>query len=139
MVLFLIAFIIYALLALFSAYWLMYLTPSLLLILLYLIPVGLNLVFYKYQNSKYRRVSLLLFPSLSLLSYMLFTYVSNLIGIWDKFVRLHTVSNGNVSVEVAQNLLSVSQVVFVLVLFYGTLLAYYFILEKRKQKGAAHA
>lgn len=139
MILFLIASITYTLLAFFSADWLMHLTPSLLLVLLYLFPVGLNLVFYNYQNSKYRRVSLLVFPSLSLLGYIFFTYVSNLTGVWDKFVGLHTVSSGNVSVEVAQNLLSASQIMFILVLFYGTLFAYYFILEKRTQKGVAHA
>lgn len=139
MVLFLVASIVYTLLALFSAYWLLHLTPPLLLMLLYVLPVGMNLVFYKYQNRKYSRMSLLLFPSLSLLCYILFAYVSNMTGVWREFVGLHTISNENVSVEVAQNLLSVSQILFILVLFYGTLFAYYFISEKRAQKGAIHA
>lgn len=65
MVLFLVASIVYTLLALFSAHWLLHLTPPLLLMLLYVLPVGMNLVFYKYQSRKYSRTSLLLFPSLS--------------------------------------------------------------------------
>ena len=107
---------------------------------LYVLPLIINFIGYKLKQLKCKTFLTFLLPTMSLLGYMVFAYVTVKSGTWTNFVNINTFSNSDMSVKVGMNLLSVAQLVFVTLLFYGVSLTTHFINKKISvNKGAKYA
>ena len=117
-----------------------FLLPPILLFSLYVLPLIINFIGYKLKQLKCKTFLTFLLPTMSLLGYLVFAYVTVKSGTWTNFVNINTFSNSDMSVKVGMNLLSVSQLVFVTLLFYVVSLTTHFINKKISvNKGAKYA
>lgn len=73
----------------------------------------------------------LVLPVLSSIFYLLFAYITDNTGTWDKFIELNTISDGNVTVEISQSLLDINQITFMLLVYWGTMIIQYVILKRK--------
>lgn len=135
--------LIYAALTAFSASFLASLSVPIFFIGLYMLPIIINLLFTKLQkNEKYKLINTILFPTMSLVFYMLFAYITSKTGAWSEFVNTNTLVDGDITVDIAKNLFSSSQVVFVVLIYYVSSLAYYVlskVTKKKEMKGVKYA
>ena len=132
--------LIYLLTTLTTIFLLPHMSVSILLFSLYVLPLIINFIGYKLKQLKCKTFLTFLLPTMSLLGYMVFAYVTVKSGTWTNFVNINTFSNSDMSVKVEMNLLSVSQLVFVTLLFYGVSLTTHFINKKISvNKGAKYA
>lgn len=132
--------LIYLLTTLATIFLLPHMSVPILLLSLYVLPLIINFIGYKLKLLKYKTFLTFLLPTMSLLGYMVFAYVTVKSGAWTNFVNINTFSNSDMSVKVGMNLLSVSQLVFVTLLFYGVSLTTHFINKKISvNKGAKYA
>lgn len=107
-----------------------HMSVPILLFSLYVLPLIINFIGYKLKQLKCKTFLTFLLPTMSLLGYMVFAYVTVKSGTWTNFVNINTFSNSDMSVKVGMNLLSVAQLVFVTLLFYGVSLTTHFINKK---------
>lgn len=132
--------LIYLLTTLSTIFLLPHMSVPILLFSLYVLPLIINFIGYKIKQLKCKTFLTFLLPTMSLLGYMVFAYVTVKSGTWTNFVNINTFSNSDMSVKVGMNLLSVSQLVFVTLLFYGVSLTTHFINKKISvNKGAKYA
>ena len=132
--------LIYLLTTLTTIFLLPHMSVPILLFSLYVLPLIINFIGYKLKQLKHKTFLTFLLPTMSLLGYMVFAYVTVKSGTWTNFVNINTFSNSDMSVKVGMNLLSVSQLVFVTLLFYGVSLTTHFINKKISvNKGAKYA
>ena len=132
--------LIYLLTTLTTIFLLPQMSVPILLFSLYVLPLIINFIGYKLKQLKCKTFLTFLLPTMSLLGYMVFAYVTVKSGTWTNFVNINTFSNSDMSVKVEMNLLSVSQLVFVTLLFYGVSLTTHFINKKISvNKGAKYA
>ena len=132
--------LIYLLTTLATIFLLPNMSVPILLFSLYVLPLIINFIGYKLKQLKCKTFLTFLLPTMSLLGYMVFAYVTVKSGTWTNFVNINTFSNSDMSVKVGMNLLSVSQLVFVTLLFYGVSLTTHFINKKISvNKGAKYA
>ncbi|MTR00610.1 Msa family membrane protein [Streptococcus salivarius] len=132
--------LIYLLTTLTTIFLLPHMSVPILLFSLYVLPLIINFIGYKLKQLKCKTFLTFLLPTMSLLGYMVFAYVTVKSGTWTNFVNINTFSNSDMSVKVEMNLLSVSQLVFVTLLFYGVSLTTHFINKKISvNKGAKYA
>lgn len=132
--------LIYLLTTLATIFLLPHMSVPILLLSLYVLPLIINFIGYKLKQLKCKTFLTFLLPTMSLLGYMVFAYVTVKSGTWTNFVNINTFSNSDMSVKVGMNLLSVSQLVFVTLLFYGVSLTTHFINKKISvNKGAKYA
>lgn len=132
--------LIYLLTTLATIFLLPHMSVPVLLFSLYVLPLIINFIGYKLKQLKCKTFLTFLLPTMSLLGYLVFAYVIVKSGTWTNFVNINTFSNSDMSVKVGMNLLSVSQLVFVTLLFYGVSLTTHFINKKISvNKGAKYA
>lgn len=132
--------LIYLLTTLATIFLLPHMSVPILLFSLYVLPLIISFIGYKLKQLKCKTFLTFLLPTMSLLGYMVFAYVTVKSGTWTNFVNINTFSNSDMSVKVGMNLLSVSQLVFVTLLFYGVSLTTHFINKKISvNKGAKYA
>ena len=132
--------LIYLLTTLTTIFLLPHMSVPILLFSLYVLPLIINFIGYKLKQLKCKTFLTFLLPTMSLLGYLVFAYVIVKSGTWTNFVNINTFSNSDMSVKVGMNLLSVSQLVFVTLLFYGVSLTTHFINKKISvNKGAKYA
>ena len=132
--------LIYLLTTLATIFLLPHMSVPILLFSLYVLPLIINFIGYKLKQLKCKTFLTFLLPTMSLLGYLVFAYVIVKSGTWTNFVNINTFWNSDMSVKVGMNLLSVSQLVFVTLLFYGVSLTTHFINKKISvNKGAKYA
>lgn len=132
--------LIYLLTTLATIFLLPHMSVPILLFSLYVLPLIINFIGYKLKQLKCKTFLTFLLPTMSLLGYLVFAYVTVKSGTWTNFVNINTFSNSDMSVKVGMNLLSVSQLVFVTLLFYVGSLTTHFINKKISvNKGAKYA
>ena len=132
--------LIYLLTTLATIFLLPHMSVPILLFSLYVLPLIITFIGYKLKQLKCKTFLTFLLPTMSLLGYVVFAYVTVKSGTWTNFVNINTFSNSDMSVKVGMNLLSVSQLVFVTLLFYGVSLTTHFINKKISvNKGAKYA
>ena len=132
--------LIYLLTTLTTIFLLPHMSVPILLFSLYVLPLIINFIGYKLKQLKCKTFLTFLLPTMSLLGYLVFAYVTVKSGTWTNFVNINTFSNSDMSVKVGMNLLSVSQLVFVTLLFYVVSLTTHFINKKISvNKGAKYA
>ncbi|NQJ50394.1 hypothetical protein HO551_08430 [Streptococcus suis] len=118
------------------------LSVPILLLLTYLLPPIVNSICLGLQkDNSWKAWSAGIFPTMSMIFYAAFAYITSSNGQWAQFSQLNTVSDDVMSVEVASDLLDPSQMLFVAVLYYGTAIATYFIQQagRKKEKGVTYA
>lgn len=102
---------------------------------LYVLPIAINILFIKLQkNNIYKMIYSLVLPTLALVSYFLFAYITSKSGAWLEFINMNTISNGDISIDIAKNLFSSSQISFVVLIYYASSVAYYLFTKASKKK-----
>lgn len=139
MFLILVTGLFYVAISIANSFLLSYLSAPLLLLILYALPLVINFIIYKFQKRERKLLTALVNPTFSVVSYLLFAYITSSSGAWLEFAQKNTVSNSDMSLEIATNLLSVSQILFVVVLFYSLSIMHYYIWYKMVNKGVSYA
>lgn len=135
----LLSIITYSAITIVNSYLSLQLSIPLFLLTFYVLPLSVNFVIYKIQKVNWKSLTAIVLPTFSLVSYLAFAYITSSNGSWLKFVQINTMSDNNMSLEIATDLFATSQVLFVAVLFYGVSLAHHFISQKVSNKGVQHA
>ncbi|HEM5343498.1 TPA: hypothetical protein U1399_000353 [Streptococcus suis] len=134
--------LLYTCLTVVSSQLLLSLSVPILLLLTYLLPPIVNSICLGLlKDNSWKAWSAGIFPTMSMIFYAAFAYITSSNGQWAQFSQLNTVSDGVMSVEVASNLLAPSQILFVAVVYYGVAIATYFIQQtsRQKEKGVTYA
>ncbi|MGJ5932380.1 Msa family membrane protein [Streptococcus suis] len=134
--------LLYTCLTVVSSQLLLSLSVPILLLLTYLLPPIVNSICLGLlKDNSWKAWSAGIFPTMSMIFYAAFAYITSSNGQWDQFSQLNTVSDDVMSVEVASNLLAPSQILFVAVVYYGVAIATYFIQQtsRHKEKGVTYA
>lgn len=130
----LLLFFLYVMLTVVSSQFLLSLSAPIFLILVYLLPILLNMIGIKYQKNKnLRLICTGIFPLFSMLYYLLFAYLTASSGTWSAFIQMNSVSDSQMTVDIAENLMSGSQLLFA-GLVYFTTATVYSLLSKRNYK-----
>ncbi|MGU8056396.1 Msa family membrane protein [Streptococcus suis] len=125
-----------------SSQLLLSLSVPILLLLTYLLPPIVNSICLGLQkDNSWKAWSAGIFPTMSMIFYAAFAYITSSNGHWAQFAQLHTVSDDVMSVELAGELLVPSQMLFIAVVYYGVAIATYFIQQtsRQKEKGVTYA
>lgn len=112
------------------------------LALIYLLPPLLNVLGITLRKNKTEKLSLsLILPLFSTLFYAALSWVTEKSGSWQAFVNHNTVSNQNLTVEIEANGFDPSQIIFMVLVYFGiSLTAYYLSTKKdKKQRGKQYA
>ena len=84
----------------------------------------------------------MLLPTMATVSYLIFAYITSISGAWAEFVKMNTLTDGTMSIDIAENLFSSSQILFVVFVNYVSSAAYYLltkVAQKKEMKiGRAH-
>ncbi|HEL2226763.1 TPA: hypothetical protein TZH65_001014 [Streptococcus suis] len=134
--------LLYTCLTVVSSQLLLSLSVPILLLLAYLLPPIVNSICLGLlKDNSWKAWSAGIFPTMSMIFYAAFAYITSSNGQWAQFSQLNTVSDDVMSVEVASNLLAPSQILFVAVVYYGVAIATYFIQQtsRQKEKGVTYA
>ncbi|GAW39542.1 membrane protein [Streptococcus suis] len=134
--------LLYTCLTVVSSQLLLSLSVPILLLLTYLLPPIVNSICLGLlKDNSWKAWSAGIFPTMSMIFYAAFAYITSSNGQWAQFSQLNTVSDDVMSVEVASNLLAPSQILFVAVVYYGVAIATYFIQQtsRQKEKGVTYA
>ena len=113
-----------------------------LLLLTYLLPPIVNSICLGLQKAGSWKVwSVGIFPTMSMIFYAAFAYITSSNGQWAQFAQLNTVSDDVMNVELAGELLVPSQMLFVALIYYSTAIATYFVQQagRKKDKGVTYA
>ncbi|CYU11237.1 membrane protein [Streptococcus suis] len=134
--------LLYTCLTVVSSQLLLSLSVPILLLLTYLLPPIVNSICLGLlKDNSWKAWSAGIFPTMSMIFYAAFAYITSSNGQWAQFSQLNTVSDDVMSVKVASNLLAPSQILFVAVVYYGVAIATYFIQQtsRQKEKGVTYA
>ncbi|AML45662.1 Msa family membrane protein [Streptococcus suis] len=134
--------LLYTCLTVVSSQLLLSLSVPILLLLTYLLPPIVNSICLGLlKDNSWKAWSAGIFPTMSMIFYAAFAYITSSNDQWAQFSQLNTVSDDVMSVEVASNLLAPSQILFVAVVYYGVAIATYFIQQtsRQKEKGVTYA
>ncbi|MGT2948640.1 Msa family membrane protein [Streptococcus devriesei] len=129
--------IFYTLLAFLTASFLGNISTLLFIGLFYLLPLVVNAISVNLASFKKKKRLLpltLIFPTLSLLSYTLFSKLVLSGSAWENFVERNSVQAHDFSVEISGNLLDMSQIIFVTLLYFSLSGLNYLIQNKKKGK-----
>lgn len=134
MLLIVLATFLYTVLVTVSSMFLNSLSVPMFLTLLYIVPVCIDLVLIKLQKSeKYKRIYSLLFPTLAMGAYVLFAYLTSNSGAWGEFVQLNTLANDDISVDIAEDLFSTTQILFATLVYYAPSITLYLLSKSNKK------
>ncbi|HFR3159611.1 TPA: Msa family membrane protein [Streptococcus suis] len=142
MIVILLLSLFYICLTVVSSQLLLSLSVPILLLLTYLLPPIVNSICLGLlKDNSWKAWSVGIFPTMSMIFYAAFAYITSSNGQWAQFAQLHTVSDDVMSVELAGELLVPSQMLFIAVVYYGVAIATYFIQQtsRQKEKGVTYA
>lgn len=129
--------IFYTLLAFLTASFLGNISTLLFIGLFYLLPLIVNTISVNSASLKEKKLLLpltLIFPTLSLLSYILFSTLVSSGSAWESFVERNSVQTHDFAVKISGDLLDVSQIVFVTLLYFSLSGLNYLIQNKKRGK-----
>ncbi len=135
--------LIYTILVSVSSSFLTSLPVPVFLGILYVLPIIVNLLFIKLQkNDTSKLIYSMLLPTMATVSYLIFAYITSISGAWAEFVKMNTLTDGTMSIDIAENLFSSSQILFVVFVNYVSSAAYYLltkVAQKKEMKGIKYA
>lgn len=133
MLLILLSLIVYVLLSCLVSNLLLSLSLPLFMVVVYVVPVILNLIVTKYQQTdRAKLTSTLILPVFATLFFISFAYLSLGSGYWMDYVHMNSITDSEMSVEISANLLDISQIVFAVLVYFGSSIAFYLILKFNK-------
>ena len=133
MLLILLSLIVYVLLSCLVSNLLLSLSLPLFMVVVYVVTVILNLIVTKYQQTdRANLTSTLILPVFSTLFFISFAYLSLDSGYWMDYVHMNSITDSEMSVEISANLLDISQIVFAVLVYFGSSIAFYLILKFNK-------
>jgi hypothetical protein len=120
-------FLFYVLLTVVSINSLLSLPVPLFLGIIYLVPIVVNsLTTILQKENKKKLLYSLLSPAAAFLFYISFAFFTMKSGVWLEFVQANTVSTADMSVDVAENLLSIEQILFAVLAYLSPSAVCYF-------------
>ncbi|HEO6712703.1 TPA: hypothetical protein VBA94_001899 [Streptococcus agalactiae] len=120
--------IIYTLLTIFNINEFLSFNPLVFLSMVYILPVLINMsIVYFQKNKTFKILSAMILPTISSICYSIFAYITLTSGSWEKFVESNSIAKDGFSMEVSSSLFEVNQVVFMLVVYYGSTIIQYFM------------
>lgn len=126
----------YTVSTLFLLFYLPNLSVMILALILYLFPIIIHgYVLYNSTNKKdliYKSISL---PIISSVAYMIFAILSEKMSIWKVFVERNIVVSDEMTVQIAQSPLEMSQIIFVVILYLSISIVTYYIKSQKNKKG----
>ena len=126
----------YTVSTLFLLFYLPNLSVMILALILYLFPIIIHgYVLYNSKNKKdliYKSISL---PIISSVAYMIFAILSEKMSIWKVFVERNIVVSDEMTVQIAQSPLEMSQIIFVVILYLSISIVTYYIKSQKNKKG----
>ena len=126
----------YTVSTLFLLFYLPNLSVMILALILYLFPIIIHgYVLYNSKNKKdliYKSISL---PIISSVAYMIFAILSEKMSIWKVFVERNIVVSDEMTVQIAQSPLEMSQIIFVVILYLPISIVTYYIKSQKNKKG----
>ena len=95
-------------------------TPFSFTIMFYVVPLVINAIFSAIYISKNKITSgKIVSPILSTINYILLGFISQTSGLWEIFVNKYTVDAEEVNISIASSMITLSQIVFVVFLYFG--------------------
>lgn len=126
----------YTVSTLFLLFYLPNLSVMILALILYLFPIIIHgYVLYNSKNKKdliYKSISL---PIISSVAYMIFAILSEKMSIWKVFVERNIVVSDEMTVQISQSPLEMSQIIFVVILYLSISIVTYYIKSQKNKKG----
>lgn len=100
---------------------------------IYILPIFINTIFFILYNKKQTRKKYIkiISPILSTVSYIVIGLFIQENGMWQNFIYKNTYSTDELEVEIVPSLISVSQIIFVLILYFGIGYLINIIISKR--------
>ena len=112
--------------------FLKYISLGFFICLIYLLPIILNGILTIFINKKTNINISFMFPTISFVTYYLIGFKLSFSSVWHHFVMNYSQSNGDIYIKITENLISVSQLIFVIILYFGVeYLVVLFIKRKR--------
>lgn len=111
------------------------------LLLVYGLPIVFNAILAWLQSTeKLRIVATLVLPSLAVIFYLGLAHFTQEMGLWTEFISRHTLSDGGLTVEIANSLFDPAQLIFMGLTYYGGAILTYFVMKKSTEnKGVSYA
>ncbi len=111
-------------------------TPFSFTIMFYVVPLVINSIFSVIYINKSKITSgKIVSPIFSTINYILLGFVSQTSGLWEIFMNKYTVDTEEVSVSIASSMITLSQIVFVILLYFGiNYLVTTILIKKRSEK-----
>lgn len=103
------------------------------IILFYILPIICTLVVSLIKKGNLLTKNILS-SILALIVYFVMGNIFNNMGTWSKFVTRNSIKTSNSMIQISNNMLNWSQIIFVLVLYFGIGCVIYFITKKVKGK-----
>lgn len=95
-------------------------TPFSFTILFYVAPLVINMIFSAIYTKKNKTMrGKLISPVFSTITYILLGFVSQRNGVWEEFVTKYMVDRNEVSISIASSMITLSQIAFVILLYFG--------------------
>ena len=111
---------VYCVFVCFAYYSFYNITPFSFTIMFYVVPLVINIIFSVMYIKKNKITSgKIVSPIFSTIYYLLLGFVSQANGLWNEFVNKYTIDTEEVSVSIASSMITLSQIVFVILLYFG--------------------
>ncbi len=86
----------------------------------YVVPIVINTIFSVIYINKRKKVSSkIVSPTFSTINYILLGFILQTNGLWKIFVEKYSVATKEVSISIASRMITLSQIVFVILLYFG--------------------
>lgn len=130
-----IAAILYLILTVLGIYFLPSMSVLIYLGMIYLLPPVMNYILVTSRKQKKEKFTLsLVLPVFSTLFYAAFSWITEKIGTWMTFIEKNSMSSDSLTVEIDPNGFDTTQIIFMLLTYFGISLALYFLLNRKEVK-----
>lgn len=101
------------------------------IILFYVLPIICTIVASSVKRGKLLNKNILS-SVLALIVYLVMGNIFNSMGIWSKFVARNSVKMSDSEIQISNNMLDWSQIIFVVILYFGIGYLVYFVVKKMR-------
>ncbi|TDE67976.1 hypothetical protein E0E02_04545 [Streptococcus sp. KCJ4932] len=132
---FFIAAVLYLIITALGVYFLPSMSVLVYLGMIYLLPPVMNYILVTIRKHKKEKFILsLVLPVFSTLFYAAFSWITEKTGTWMTFIEKNSMSSDSLTVEIDPNGFDTTQIIFMLLTYFGISLALYFLLNRKEVK-----
>lgn len=132
---FFIAAVLYLIITALGVYFLPSMSVLVYLGMIYLLPPVMNYILVTIRKQKKEKFILsLVLPVFSTLFYAAFSWITEKTGTWMTFIEKNSMSSDSLTVEIDPNGFDTTQIIFMLLTYFGISLALYFLLNRKEIK-----